>query len=107
MILVDANLLIYAIDSDSPQHPRARPWLERVLSGADPVGLPWIVLLAIIRITTREGIMRRPLPPAAALGHGASFVTNFGGFTSSSPVLIIPTPSFVPRNALIFEALAN
>ena len=40
MILVDANLLIYAIDSDSPQHARARPWLERALSGTAPVGLP-------------------------------------------------------------------
>ena len=67
MILVDANLLIYAIDSDSPQHARARLWLERVLSGTAPVGLPWIVILAFIRITTREGIMRRPLSPTAAL----------------------------------------
>jgi toxin-antitoxin system PIN domain toxin len=74
VILVDANLLIYAIDSDSPQHGRARPRLERVLSGADPVGSPWIVLLAFIRITAREGIMRRPLPPAAALDHVASWL---------------------------------
>ena len=69
MILVDANLLIYAIDADSPQHKRARRWLEQALSGADPVGLPWIVVLALIRITTREGIMRRPLPVAAAIGY--------------------------------------
>ena len=64
MILVDANLLIYPIDSDSPQHDRARPWLERVLSDAAPVGLPWIGILAFVRITTRAGIMRRPLSPA-------------------------------------------
>jgi hypothetical protein len=69
VILVDANLLIYAIDSDSPHHERARPWLERVLSAADPVGLPWIVILAFIRITTRDGIMRRPLPLEAALAY--------------------------------------
>ena len=69
MILVDANLLIYAIDSDSPHHGRARPWLERVLSGTDPVGLPWIVILAFVRVTTRDGIMRRPLPLAAALAY--------------------------------------
>jgi hypothetical protein len=41
------------------------------------------------------------------LGHGSSFVTDFKAFTSYSPVLIIATPSFVPRNALIFEALGN
>jgi uncharacterized protein len=74
VILVDANLLIYAIDSDSPQHGRARPWLEHVLSGADPVGLPWIVILAFIRITTRDGIMRRPLPLDAALAYVQSWL---------------------------------
>ncbi len=74
MILLDANLLIYAIDSDSPQHARARPWLERMLSGTAPVGLPWIVILAFIRITTRDGIMRRPLPLTDALAYVASWL---------------------------------
>jgi toxin-antitoxin system PIN domain toxin len=74
VILVDANLLIYAIDSDSPQHGRARPWLERELSGTDPVGLPWIVILAFVRVTTRDGIMRRPLPLAAALAYVQSWL---------------------------------
>lgn len=74
MILIDANLLIYAIDSDSPHHGRARPWLERVLSGTDPVALPWIVILAFVRVTTRNGIMRRPLPVAAALAYVQSWL---------------------------------
>lgn len=74
MILVDANLLIYAIDADAPQHKRARPWLEQVLSGVDPVGLPWIVILAFLRITTREGIMLRPLPLDAALAYVQSWL---------------------------------
>jgi len=47
VILVDANLLVYAVDSDSPRHRPARRWLEETLSGSSPVGLPWIVLLAI------------------------------------------------------------
>ena len=62
MILIDANLLIYAIDSDAPQHRAARRWLERTRSATAPV-----VILAFSRITTRAGIMRRPLTPAAAL----------------------------------------
>ena len=61
MILVDANVLIYAIDSDSPHHAQARTWLEERLSSTQPVGLAWIVILAFIRITTRPGILRRPL----------------------------------------------
>lgn len=69
MILVDANLLIYAIDADSPPHSKARPWLEHTLSGTTPVGLPWIVILAFLRLTTRAGIMRNPLSPADALDY--------------------------------------
>jgi toxin-antitoxin system PIN domain toxin len=69
VILVDANLLIYAIDTDSPHHPRARRWFEERLSGRDRVGLAWVVILAFIRITTRPGILKRPLTPDRALGY--------------------------------------
>lgn len=66
MILVDANVLVYAIDSDSPHHRAARRWLEGALSGAAPVGFAWVVLLAFLRVTTRPGILRRPLSPEKA-----------------------------------------
>ena len=68
MILLDANLLIYAIDADSPQHARARRWLEATLSGDTWVGLPWIAVLAFVRITTRAGIMATPLSIVQAVG---------------------------------------
>ena len=74
MILIDANLLIYAIDSDAKLHQPARRWLERTLSGSAPVGLPWAVILAFIRITTRSGIMQRPLPPSDALAYVDSWL---------------------------------
>ncbi|MBL8111876.1 MAG: type II toxin-antitoxin system VapC family toxin, partial [Acidobacteria bacterium] len=45
MILVDANILVYAVDSAAPRHRSARAWLERTLSGTTSVGLPWIVIL--------------------------------------------------------------
>ena len=61
MILLDANLLIYAIDSTSPHHTRARRWLEKTLSSDTAVGLPWAVVLAFLRITTRAGILERQL----------------------------------------------
>ena len=67
MILVDANLLIYAIDSDSPHHKGARLWLEDVLSGTTHLGLAWVVILAFLRVTTRPGILKRPLAPESAL----------------------------------------
>jgi uncharacterized protein len=74
VIVVDANLLIYAIDSDSPHHARAHPWLERTLSGTVPVGLPWIVILAFVRLTTRPGILYRPLPLANAIAYVDSWL---------------------------------
>jgi toxin-antitoxin system PIN domain toxin len=69
VILVDVNLLIYAIDADSPHHARARRWLEETLSGDTWVALPWTVILAFLRITTRRGILRNPLPPQDAIDY--------------------------------------
>jgi toxin-antitoxin system PIN domain toxin len=62
MILVDANLLIYAVNQDAPLHRRAKAWLESAFSGPETVGLSWNVLLAFLRLTTRQGLFRRPLP---------------------------------------------
>jgi len=67
MILVDANLLIYAIDQDSPHHQKARTWLEEILSGTTPVGLAWIVVLAFLRVTTRASVMNKPLRAERAI----------------------------------------
>lgn len=52
MILVDANVLLYAYGSKSPHHAAARRWLERVFSAAEPVGLAWVSVLAFLRIAT-------------------------------------------------------
>jgi hypothetical protein len=62
VILVDVNVLIYAIDADSRHHVAARGWLEGALSGTTPVGLAWMVVLAFLRLTTRPGVLRNPLP---------------------------------------------
>jgi toxin-antitoxin system PIN domain toxin len=69
VILVDANVLIYAIDADSPHHPLARRWLEEALSGTRPIGFAWVVILAFLRLTTRTGILRKPLPPERAMAY--------------------------------------
>lgn len=61
MILVDANLLLYAEDSLSEHHEAARSWWDEQLSGSGPVGLCWPVLTAFIRIGTNPRLQRRPL----------------------------------------------
>jgi toxin-antitoxin system PIN domain toxin len=60
MILIDANLLIYAHVAEMPQHSRARSWLEEQLNGLPRVGLPWHSLLAFLRIVTNPRVFERP-----------------------------------------------
>lgn len=66
MIIVDVNLLIYAVNEDAPDHKKAKSWLEAAVSGTETVGLPWIVLLAFLRLTTRTGLFQQPLTVNAA-----------------------------------------
>ena len=61
MILVDANLLLYAYNASAPEHESARAWLEDALSGAEPVAFSWPVLLAFIRIATNSRAFPHPL----------------------------------------------
>ncbi|MBI5481463.1 MAG: type II toxin-antitoxin system VapC family toxin [Deltaproteobacteria bacterium] len=68
MILLDANVLLYAYDETSPHHERARVWLERTLAAPAPVGLPWATVLAFLRISTNARALQRPLTLEAAIG---------------------------------------
>jgi toxin-antitoxin system PIN domain toxin len=61
LILLDANLLIYAKFSDLPQHGRARNWLQSVLSSPGKVGIPWQTSLAFLRLATNPRLFGRPL----------------------------------------------
>lgn len=60
MILVDANLLIYAHVSSFQQHSSARVWLDSALNENSPVGLPWHSLLAFLRIVTNPRVFQKP-----------------------------------------------
>lgn len=61
MILPDANLLIYAVNASLPHHAAARGWLEAVLSGSRTIGVPWVVILAFVRICTNRRVFEAPL----------------------------------------------
>jgi uncharacterized protein len=76
MILIDANLLIYAIDQNSPHHRKASIWLEAILSSTTPVGLAWIAALAFLRITTRAGVMNKPLRADDAITYIDSWLSQ-------------------------------
>jgi toxin-antitoxin system PIN domain toxin len=82
--VVDVNLLLYAVNRDSVHHARAKGWLERVLSGDEPIALPWAVLLGFIRIATSERILPHPLTPDQALEVVDSWVAQ--------PVVVLLAP---------------
>ena len=65
-MLLDANLLLYAVDEDSKYHEHAHLWLTEQLNGARRVGLPWQALGGFLRIATNPRALANPLPPAVA-----------------------------------------
>lgn len=66
MILVDANLLLYAYHPKAEQHDKSRAWLEAVLSGPDLIRFSWLTLWAFIRIATNPRVFDRPLSVSEA-----------------------------------------
>ncbi|WP_315584153.1 TA system VapC family ribonuclease toxin [Actinomyces viscosus] len=68
-MIVDANVLLYAVDSTSHFHASARTWLEKAMNGVERVGLPWVSLTAFQRIITHPRVTASPLTPAEAWSH--------------------------------------
>jgi uncharacterized protein len=66
MILPDVNVLLYSINSAAPQQALAQAALTQAWT-EDSLGLPWVVLLGFLRLSTRSGILPRPLHVEQAL----------------------------------------
>lgn len=98
-MLVDANLLLYAIDERSPRHAAARDWFVGALTGRRRVGIPWASVGAFLRIATHPRVMDRPLTPADASRHVDNWFT--------SPVVWVPpaTASTVAVATRLLEQL--
>lgn len=67
MILLDANILLYASNAEAPQYPLISAWLEQVLEQNEPIGLCWPAIWAFVRIATNSRIWPTPANPAGAL----------------------------------------
>jgi|CXWL01.1.fsa_nt_gi toxin-antitoxin system PIN domain toxin len=91
-MLVDANILLYAVDETSPFHPRAKTWLDEMLSGPRRIALPWQSLTAFVRISTNPRAVAEPLSPVDAWG----FVEGW----LDVPTVWTPTPSIGHREIL-------
>jgi len=66
MILIDANLLVYASVRSTAQHDQAKRWLDGCLNREAPVGIPWASLLGFLRLVTNPRIFDPPISPADA-----------------------------------------
>lgn len=61
MWLVDANVLLYAVNRSAAHHEASREWLDRSLRGFVPVGLTWAALLTFLRVSTHRSAFANPL----------------------------------------------
>jgi hypothetical protein len=68
VVVVDANVLLYAVDTASAHHERTRSWLDSSLGGAEAVGLASVVLLAFVRVGTNPSILPNPMTVDDATG---------------------------------------
>jgi len=75
-MLLDANILLYAIDDTSPHHELAASWLTEALNGTQRVALPWQTIGAFVRISTHPRISERPLSGSAAWGIVESWLSR-------------------------------
>jgi uncharacterized protein len=64
----DVNVLLYAVDSNSPFHQLCLDWLNGALNGDDPLGFTWQSIAGFVRIGTNPRLLNRPMTVAEAFG---------------------------------------
>jgi toxin-antitoxin system PIN domain toxin len=94
-MLIDANLLLFAVYETDPHHTRARDWLNDQLNGEQRVGIPWLSLGAFMRIVTNPRIYEQSLTPSEAWAHVEDWLAND----------LVWTPAPTPHHAKILGDL--
>ncbi len=98
MIVVDTNLLVFAYDTTAASHRDARRWWESMLSSNEPIGVPWVVVLAFSRLLTHPTICERPVTTAVVRDIVASWL-DLGHVR-----LLVPTEETTHRFFSLLEA---
>lgn len=91
-MIVDANVLLFAVDDQSHFHTAARTWLDDAMNGVERVGLPWVSLMAFQRIITHPRVTAHPLTAADAW----SYITDW----LDADQAWVPTPGARHRDIL-------
>lgn len=95
MVVVDADVLLYAVDTTTTHHEAARAWLDASLAGAEAVGLAWVALLAFVRISTSRAILPTPMAIDEALAQVQSWL--------GAPAAVVAHPT--SRHAAVLGGL--
>ncbi|MGE0104951.1 MAG: TA system VapC family ribonuclease toxin [Blastocatellales bacterium] len=97
MILPDANLLLYAYNSSTPEHEKARIWWENALNSPETVGLSWQTTTAFLRISTNPRAFSSPF----TIDEATSFVSEW----LERPMVMLAVPG--DRHWTIFQRLVK
>jgi uncharacterized protein len=97
VVIVDTNVLLYAVDRASAHHDRARSWLDASLAGTEAVGLAWVALLAFVRIGTNASILPTPMTPEDATSQVETWL--------GAPAAVVAQPT--PRHASLLRGLLH
>ena len=115
---LDANLLLYASDEDSPLHDAAVRTLDEVALGPEIVHLFWPTVMAYLRIATHPAVFARPLshadarsniqalldlPHVQTTGESDAFWRRFAEVADD----VTPTGNLVPDAHLVALMLEN
>jgi len=95
VILPDANLLLYGVNTDSPDHRAAFEWWKGLLESAAPVGLYAGVVFAFVRLSTNRRVFSRPLTVEEAF----AYIRNWLAYGNVEWV------DSVPEDILVVERL--
>jgi len=95
VLVVDANVLLYAVDESAVDHRSALRWLEEALAQAEPIAIAWVVVVAFLRISTSPSAFARPLTTDEALAALDGWLT--------APIVIALEPT--PRHLAVVAGL--
>lgn len=84
MTILDANVLVFLHNEDAHQHAKCQKWIENTVASGELIGIPWICLMAFLRITTAPGLMSQPI----SMEDGAKIVSGW----IEHPSVVIPEP---------------